>query len=217
MTVPIVSFVGSSGSGKTTLLEKVISELKRRGYSVGVIKHDAHGFEIDHEGKDSWRHKRAGAEAVILCSPDKFAVIKDTKKEPDPSALANSFLSDYDIVLAEGFKAHPFPKIAVLRKANLKKPVCLDDPNLLAIATDAEIKTQKRLLRIDDFKAIAGLIEKDIIKTHRKRRVSLVVEGKVVPLKPFIEGMLKEAVLGMTRSLKGCTKAKEVELRIKKR
>ncbi|MEK6531243.1 MAG: molybdopterin-guanine dinucleotide biosynthesis protein B [Deltaproteobacteria bacterium] len=217
MSVPIVSFVGSSGSGKTTLLEKVIRELVKRGYAVGVIKHDAHGFEIDHEGKDSWRHKHAGAGAVILCSPKKFAVIKDTRKAPDPSAIINSLLSDSDVVLTEGFKRHSFPKIEVLRKANSKKPVCLNDPNLLAMATDADIRTRKRLLRIDDFKGVVDLIEKDVIKKHKTRDVSLMVDGRIVPLKPFIEGMLKEALLGMTRSLKGCAKAKEIELRVKKR
>ena len=65
---PIISIIGKSGSGKTTLLEMVISELTRRGYSVGILKHDAHGFEIDHEGKDSWRHKQAGASVVALAS-----------------------------------------------------------------------------------------------------------------------------------------------------
>ena len=68
---PIVSIVGKSGSGKTTLLEKVVAELTKRGYNVGTIKHDVHGFEIDYEGKDSWRHKKAGAKTVVLSSPDK--------------------------------------------------------------------------------------------------------------------------------------------------
>jgi len=76
----MVSIVGKSGSGKTTLLEKVVAELTKRGYRVGTIKHDVHGFEIDHEGKDSWRHKMAGAKTVALSSPDRVAVIKDVTK-----------------------------------------------------------------------------------------------------------------------------------------
>jgi molybdopterin-guanine dinucleotide biosynthesis protein B len=90
--VPIVSIVGKSGSGKTTLLEKVIKELTHRGYTVGVLKHDAHGFEIDHEGKDSWRHKKAGASTVALSSPEKFAVIKDVLTEWFPERIIDAYL-----------------------------------------------------------------------------------------------------------------------------
>ncbi|OGQ40569.1 MAG: molybdopterin-guanine dinucleotide biosynthesis protein B, partial [Deltaproteobacteria bacterium RIFCSPLOWO2_01_FULL_42_9] len=86
----MVSIVGKSGSGKTTLLEKVVAELTKRGYRVGTIKHDVHGFEIDHEGKDSWRHKMAGAKTVVLSSPDRVAVIKDVDEEWLPDKLAFS-------------------------------------------------------------------------------------------------------------------------------
>src|SRR3990172_6969140 len=101
--VPVVSFVGRSNSGKTTIIVKVIAELKRRGYRVGVIKHDAHGFEIDHEGKDSWRHKKAGASTVALSSPDKFAVIKDVSIEWTPERIIDSYLNYADIIITESF------------------------------------------------------------------------------------------------------------------
>ena len=74
---PIISIVGKSDSGKTTLLEKLIAEIKNRGYHIGTIKHDTHGFDIDREGKDTWRHKKAGASTVAISSPTKVAIIKD--------------------------------------------------------------------------------------------------------------------------------------------
>lgn len=214
--VPIISIVGSSGSGKTTLIEKVISELTRRGYSVGIIKHDVHGFDIDHRGKDSWRHKEAGAITVALSSPWKFAVIKDVRKEWEPERIINSYLSDSDVVLTEGFKKAAFPKIEVVRKANSAKPVCAGDPRLLAYATDAKIRGKIPVYSINDYKGIADLIEKEIIGKFVASGISLTADGKKVALKPFIENLIRDAVTGMIRSLKGCSDASEIELRIKK-
>ena len=86
MPIPVISIVSKKNCGKTTLLEKLIPELKRRGYRIGILKHDIHGFDIDHEGKDSFRHKAAGAEIVAISCPWKLSVIKDVQEEmtPDP-------------------------------------------------------------------------------------------------------------------------------------
>lgn len=211
---PIVSIVGKSGSGKTTLLEKVISELTRRGYRVGVLKHDAHGFEIDHEGKDSWRHKQAGARVVALSSPEKFAVIKDVEKEWPPERLIASYLSGVDVVVLEGFKKSPFPKIEVVRKANSSRPVCAKDKNLMAFASDFKVSRRLPVYKLNDFKGISDLIEERIIKGHRDPGVSLLVNGTNVELKPFIENLLRDGVTGMIKSLKGCGEADEIEIRI---
>src|SRR5512139_1928743 len=102
--VTTVSFVAKSGTGKTTLLEQVIVELKRRGYRVGVIKHDAHRFDIDHPGKDSYRLTAAGADTMLISSPEKLAVIKKHEASPPLDVLVATYFSDVDIVLAEGFK-----------------------------------------------------------------------------------------------------------------
>lgn len=213
--VPIVAFVGKSGSGKTTLLEKVIAELTRKGHRVGVIKHDAHGFEIDHEGKDSWRHKKAGAVTVALSSPEKFAVIKDVAPEWLPERIIALYLSDVDVVVAEGFKKSPFPKIEVVRKANSSRPVCAKDKRLLAFASDFKVSKKLPVFGLDDYKGIASLIEKEIIKKHLAQDISLVVDGQKIDLKPFIENLIKDGVTGMIRSLKGCSGAKDIELRIR--
>lgn len=213
--VPIVSIVGKSGSGKTTLLEKVISELTRRGYTVGVIKHDAHGFEIDHEGKDSWRHKKAGASTVALSSPEKFAVIKEVSPEWPPERIIDSYLGDADVVVTEGFKKSAFPKIEVVRKANSTRPVCGNDKRLIAFAADFKVSNKFPVFKLEDYKGVATLIEKEIIGKHRPSGISLIVDGQKIDLKPFIENLIRDGVTGMIRSLKGCSAAKEIELRIR--
>ncbi len=215
--VPIVSIVGRSGSGKTTLLEKIIREFTSRGITVGVVKHDAHGFEIDHEGKDSWRHKKAGAVTIALSAPDKFAIIKDVNTEWTAERIISSFLTDVDLVLTEGFKGSPFPRIEVLRKAVSTELVSEENEQLLAVASDFEVESSKPVYALDDFKGISQLIEDKVLKDHRKSTVSLVVDGQAVDLKPFIEDLIREAVLGMIKSLKGCSKANEIEIRVKPR
>lgn len=217
MTPPVVSFVGKSGSGKTTFLIKVVEELVKRGYNIGTIKHDAHSFDIDHKGKDSYRHKKAGATVVALSSPEKFAIIKDVKEEWRPERLISLFLNDCDCVITEGYKTGPFPKIEVLRKAHSTTPVSLDDDRLLAFVTDLDMNDWERpQFKLNDYKKVASFIEKEIIEGHKDKGVSLVVDGKVVELKPFIENLLKDGVTGMIRTLKGCSKAKEIEIRIKR-
>ncbi|MBI5886576.1 MAG: molybdopterin-guanine dinucleotide biosynthesis protein B [Deltaproteobacteria bacterium] len=216
MMVPVVSIIGTSGSGKTTLLEQVIARLKRRGWRVAILKHDAHGFEIDREGKDSWRHKKAGAKTVALSSPDKFAVIRDTAVEWPPERIIASYLTDADIVITEGFKKGPFPKIEVVRAAHSKKPVCGKDPLLLAYVTDVALKGGVPVFGLDDYNGVTRFIEKEVLRKAKPSTVSLIVDGEHVPLKPFIEVLLREAVIGMTRSLKGCEKARDVEIKVRR-
>lgn len=218
--LPIVSIVGKSGSGKTTLLEKVVAELTGKGYRIATIKHDVHGFEIDYEGKDSWRHKKAGAKTVVLSGPDKIAVIKEADEEWEPSSLAFSFAQDADIVITEGYKKAGFQKIEVIRKAKSTIPICRKDKNLIAIASDMRFKCRDvPCIDINNAKAIANLIEDRFLrkKTSNKNlgRTGLTVNGKRITLKPFIDELLAEAIIGMIRSLKGCSSSKDIEIRIK--
>ncbi len=111
----LIPFVGSSGSGKTTLLEKIIPELKKRGYLLGVIKHDTHQFEIDHEGKDSYRLKKAGAHSVCISSSEKLGLVKNVDEDLSPDYIANDLFSNLDLVLTEGYKDFPVPKIEIFR------------------------------------------------------------------------------------------------------
>src|SRR5512138_1026967 len=102
MTPPVVSFVAKSNTGKTTLLEKVIYELKLRGHRVGAIKHDAHRFDIDHPGKDSHRLSAAGADTMLISSPEKLALIKKHDASPPIDDLLATYFGDVDIILTEG-------------------------------------------------------------------------------------------------------------------
>ncbi len=217
MTYPIVSIVGVSGSGKTTLLVKVVAELVKRGYSVNTLKHDSHTFEMDRPGKDSWRHKKAGAAAIALSCPAKFAVIKDVKKEWTAERIIAGFLNDADVVITEGYKKAAFLKIEVVRAKRSKKPVCAKDPKLLAFASDMKLPGKTPVYKLSDFKGIATLIEKEIIKKHKPASITLIADGAPVSLKPFIENLLRDGVSGMVGSLKGLSRAREIEIRIRKR
>src|SRR6266496_1541062 len=99
MTVKVVSFAAKSGTGKTTLLEKVITLLKERGYRVGAIKHDAHRFDIDYPGKDSHRFSAAGADTMLICSPEKLALVRKHDAPPTVKELLATYFTDVDIVL----------------------------------------------------------------------------------------------------------------------
>jgi molybdopterin-guanine dinucleotide biosynthesis protein MobB len=165
MSKAVISIVAKSGTGKTTLLEKLISELKRRMYRVGVIKHDAHKFEIDHEGKDSWRLTQAGADTMIITSAAKLAMVKLNQGSEEPSLddLLNKYFMDVDIVLTEGFKKNTFPKIEVHRKERSASLLCRGeefDETLIALASDEKIEVDVPVYDINDFVSICDFIEK---------------------------------------------------------
>jgi molybdopterin-guanine dinucleotide biosynthesis protein B len=100
------------------------SELTRRGYRVATVKHDIHGFEVDREGKDSWRHKKAGAHTVVISLPQKIALIQDVEKDLTLDEIREKFIQDADLILSEGYKKDVQPKIEVFRKEMHKKLLC---------------------------------------------------------------------------------------------
>ena len=155
--MPIISIVGNSGSGKTTLLVKMIPILKQRGFKVGTIKHDLHGFEIDKPGKDSWKHKQAGADTTIISSPSKIGIIKDVDHDYKPEELM-FFFSGMDIILTEGYKRGKMPKIEVFRPEICKEPICRDDKNLIGIISNVQVDIDVPVLRFDDLQGIADLV-----------------------------------------------------------
>ncbi|MDJ0991834.1 MAG: molybdopterin-guanine dinucleotide biosynthesis protein B [Desulfobacterales bacterium] len=133
---PIVCIVGYSGSGKTTLMVRLIQALVRRGYKVGTVKHDSQGGHVDHPGKDSFRHKAAGAATAIIASPRQVSVVADVDHEHDPEELLG-LMGGMDIVLAEGYKRAALPKIEVYRPETGKAPACKGDARLLAVVSAA--------------------------------------------------------------------------------
>jgi molybdopterin-guanine dinucleotide biosynthesis protein MobB len=166
MTVKSVAFVAKSGSGKTTLLEKVISRLKDRGYKVGAIKHDAHRFDIDQPGKDSHRLTAAGADTMVISSPDKLALVKKHPTSPPVEDLLAAFFTDMDIVLVEGYKTSALPKIEVHRAERSAELLCRGkdpDPTLLAVASDAPLELDVPRLDINDPDAVTDFIERTFL------------------------------------------------------
>ena len=168
--VPIVSIVGKSDSGKTTLIEKLIPILKARGHRVATIKHDVHGFEMDREGKDTYRHFHSGAEGVLISSPNKMALIKRVEQVPVLDDLVERFYPDMDLVVTEGFKRLDKPKIEVFRSAVHAEPLCTAADNLVALASDTPIDIDCPRFDINDVEAIADFIEQRFLKSEKRGR-----------------------------------------------
>jgi molybdopterin-guanine dinucleotide biosynthesis protein B len=133
----LVAIVGKSDSGKTTLIEKLVPELVKLGMRVGTVKHDAHSFEIDHPGKDSWRHGQAGAEAYVIASPQRLAFITRLEGELPLTEIAARFYDGFDIVVAEGYKRTAPHRVELFRLgAGHAEPLCAPG-EALALVTDA--------------------------------------------------------------------------------
>jgi molybdopterin-guanine dinucleotide biosynthesis protein MobB len=155
---PVVCFVGRKNSGKTTLMEKVILGLKAAGYRVGAVKHDAHTFEIDYPGKDSFRFQAAGADTTVISSPRKTAVVLHHQEELPLESILERFVSGVDIVLLEGYKSSRFPKIEVHRKATGEPLLHPIPPGLIAVATDEPVDAPAPRFDIHDPDSLRGFI-----------------------------------------------------------
>lgn len=160
---PILSIIGKSSSGKTTLLEKLIPELKRRGWRVATVKHHSHpGFEIDIPGKDTWRHARAGSDHVVIAAPDKIASIRSLEAPLSLDEIAAG-ITDVDLILTEGYKRAGKPALEVVRAATGLDLVG-DLDQVKAVATDAELGGSFRRFDLDAVEEIAGWIEAEFLK-----------------------------------------------------
>jgi len=210
---PIVSIVGKSKSGKTTLIEKLIQELKSRGYRVATIKHAAQGMDFDGSGKDSWRHVQAGSEATVISSPNKIVLIKPITQDTTLDELAHLLGEDYDIILAEGFKESNTPKIEVHcrevgpRAATIKK--------LMAIVTDEPLQTKTKQFSPQDIKGLTDLLEKGFIKLQRER-ISLYVNHIPISLSAFPKELISNVLLAIVSTLKGVGEVRNLEISLKR-
>ena len=157
---PVLGIVGPSGVGKTTLLVKLIPLLKAFGLSVGLIKHSHHDFEIDQPGKDSYKLRKAGATPVLLASPYRIAwVAEGTGEEPSLSACLERFDGfDCDLILVEGFKASPYPRLLVHRAEHCKTWTQPEDDTLLAVVTDTSLQSGLIELPINDPEVVAAFV-----------------------------------------------------------
>lgn len=157
----ILTFVGHSGSGKTTLIEKLLRELTQRGVYVATIKHAHHQVQLDTPGKDSWRYTQAGAALSMLVTGEGVQLVATGIEERDPQQLAQRFMGEADLVLAEGFSQASGPKIEVLRRAHSVMPRCRVEDGLVALVTDAdEAFPQLPHFALDDVGGIVDFILK---------------------------------------------------------
>jgi molybdopterin-guanine dinucleotide biosynthesis protein B len=153
---PIVTFVGLSGTGKTTFLEKLIPALKARDLRLAVLKHDAHHFEMDKPGKDTWRFTQAGADVVAISNAEKFALVERTDRQLTLAELV-ARLPEVDLILTEGYKRSATKKIEIHR-ACLGRPLLCGDDELLAVITDEPLPTAAPQLGLDEADACADLL-----------------------------------------------------------
>lgn len=151
---PMVAVTGWSGCGKTTFLRGLIPALRRRGLRVAVVKHDAHGFEMDREGKDTWLLSRAGAQGVAILGPDQWAVLGRGERQLE---ALRQCLPPADLILGEGFKYSPLPKLEICRAGAGQGRITRDD-SLLALITDQQLEEPVPQLGLEDYEGCAGLL-----------------------------------------------------------
>ena len=166
----VIGLAGWSGAGKTTLLTRAIPQLQSRGLRVSVIKHAHHAFDVDVPGKDSWKHREAGAAEVLVSSSQPWALMHELRGAGEPrlpELLAK--MSPVDLVVVEGFKREPHRKIEVFRAANEKPLLFPDDPGIVGIATDTAVETRLPTAHLDDIEAVAAMMLKSAISLEDVR------------------------------------------------
>ena len=157
----IIGIAGFSGSGKTTLIEKVIPLLVAEGLRVSLVKHAHHEFDVDQPGKDSYRHRHAGATEVLVSSSARWALMHELRGAAEPSLEDQlKHLSPCDVVIIEGYKSAQVPKIEVHRRASTAPLLHPEDPHVVAVVTDEELDTRLPQIELDDAHAVARFIVK---------------------------------------------------------
>jgi molybdopterin-guanine dinucleotide biosynthesis protein B len=196
----ILAVIGKSNSGKTTLIERLVPRLRQRGLAVGTIKHASHGFDLDHEGKDSYRHKRSGAVATVVTGPEGLAVMRDSATW-DVAGLVSRYLADMDLVLVEGFKSEDLAKIEI--SATGERLFADDDQNLQAIVSAVFVSSNKPVLARDDIEGIADFVYNFYKQNRPKSAVRIFVNGEPLAVKSFVGDMFYRVLVGMAGLLKG--------------
>ncbi len=165
MTLPVFGIIGWKNSGKTTLMERLLEEFSKRGYVVSAIKHAHHSFDVDHPGRDSYKFREAGARQVALVSPKRWALMHELRdeKKPDFEEIL-SHIGPCDLVLIEGYKGGPHPKIEARSTRSLtQEALSVDDPQIVAIAGDGETDTGGLPgFDVNDIKGIADFIASNL-------------------------------------------------------
>ncbi|MBE0479590.1 MAG: molybdopterin-guanine dinucleotide biosynthesis protein B [Dehalococcoidia bacterium] len=214
--VPIIRVVGKSGSGKTNLTEALVQELKRRGYNVAAVKHSPHGFDMDREGKDTWRYAQSGADAVMVSSPGGIAMIRKTDHDSTLAELSRILGADFDIILAEGFKHEKGQKIEVLSREQGNQPTC-EAEELLAVVAEQKLAQNVPQFAPGDTARLAEFIERRYLNKVGAESISLYVGNEPVPLNEFVRGMFTNILTGMISSLKRVPKSTSIDIFIRRK
>jgi molybdopterin-guanine dinucleotide biosynthesis protein B len=173
----VLGIAGYSGSGKTTLIEKLVPLLAKAGLRVSLVKHAHHRFDVDQPGKDSWRHRQAGCSEVLVTSSRRWALMHELRGEEEPTLGEQlALFSPCDLVLVEGFKHDPVPRIEVHRAGGDRPLLFPRDPHVIALATDEPLDTQLPQFGIEDAQAIARFILEFVAGERAKPRLSAVPE-----------------------------------------
>jgi molybdopterin-guanine dinucleotide biosynthesis protein B len=197
----IFAFVGISDSGKTHLMRKLIGELKSRDYTVSVIKHCAHGFDLEEQGKDTAQFMEAGSSSVCMYSPDGIVVFQQRKNEPDVEKISREYLQCSDIILVEGAKSDKkLKKIEVLRKGFSEKISCSPE-ELIAVIADFDVGKDIPVFHPEDIEKIADFLEN--YSDEKEPQLRLDIDNVSIAMNPFVQKIFSNALVGMIHSLEG--------------
>ncbi len=197
----IFAFVGISDSGKTHLMRELIGELNSRGYTVSIIKHCAHGFDLEEQGKDTAQFIEAGSDSVCMYSPDGMAVFQQKKTELDVKKISREYLKCSDFILVEGAASDKtLKKIEVLRKGFSEKILCSPE-ELIAVVSDFDVGKDIPVFHPEDIEKIADFVEN---YPHEKEpQLQLDIDDVSIPMNPFVQKIFSNTLMGMIRSLEG--------------
>lgn len=213
--VPVITIVGKSKSGKTLLLEGLVPELVRRGYRVGVVKHSDHGFDLDREGKDSWRLSRVGASLVGLVAPAQFALLQQPARElrlEEVPRLLTPWEGELDLILVEGFYLEKAIKIETHRR-ELGEDLITDPSELWAVVSDSPLDLAIPRFSWKDIAGLAGLIASTFPPVGYPR-LELYVNGLPVATNPFVVEIMSRTLQAMVSTLRGVDEVRRLDVRV---
>lgn len=215
--VPIISVVGLVKSGKTTFIEALVKELSRRDYRVGTLKHTSHSFDMDSEGKDSYRLKQSGSIVGGVFTDDGIGIVRDLDSRQDLDRIIADVFNDMDLVIIEGYKLGKYPKIIVLKEDDLENETkTYRHDEIIAVVGENRADTDLNFYGKYEVKKIAELLELEFIKPYSIQEIDLYINNKPVVLNEFVQKIVKNIINAIIDSLKGIDKKiKEIDLRYK--
>lgn len=214
---PVISIVGKSNSGKTQLLEGLVSHLKGKGYRIATIK-NSKKFDLEAEGKDSWKLAEAGSAAVMISSPERLALIEPVEREQSLEELVYRLLGKFDLIFTESFKKAGAVKIEVHRREQ-GPDLVTSTVELFAVVTDEPLNISAPQFSAQDVAQLANTIEESFLRNGgNEDEVQLFVNGLPVPIKFYVQDIVSRVVIAMVSTLKGVEmeNVQQVDVRLRR-